>query len=230
MKSRLLFFGVLVLATCLTQLATDIYSPSLPAIAEDLNTSINYVQGSMSIYMLSVSLSLLIYGPLSEGIGRKIPLIIGLVFMVIGSIMCSISADIDLLIIGRFIQGFGAGACSGLWRTIFRDAFSGDDLAKYTSYLVIFIMFIVAAGPIAGGYLQEFFGWQASFIFMTIYSLVALIGIILWLEETNKDYHISKLKLGYIIKHYLVLLRSPIFMGVTCSTFLSYGAFFHGLL
>lgn len=222
----MLRFIVLVLAACLTQFATDIYAPSLPAISVSLETAVDYVQWSMATYMLGVALSQLIYGPLSEGVGRKPPMIIGLLIMLVGSVICLVSDNVESLVIGRFVQGCGAGACASLWRSVFRDTYTGEELAKYSSYLVILIMFIVPAAPLLGGYLQELFSWRASFVFMTIYTLVAVLGIMLGFTETNKDHSISKLSLGYIISRYLMLLKSRIFMTITCSTFLSYGAGF----
>src|SRR6185312_12823563 len=112
MNSNNLLFFVLILAVCLTQFAADIYAPSLPAIAVSLHTPIHLAQWSMAIYMLGVALSQIIYGPLSDGIGRKKPMVIGLGIMLIGSFICLFAPTIELLITGRFIQGCGAGACA----------------------------------------------------------------------------------------------------------------------
>lgn len=224
-SNKLLFF-VIILAACLTNVASDIYTPSLPAIAKNLGAPIHLVQYSMVVYMLGVALSQLIYGPISDGIGRKLPLTIGISIMVAGSFTCVFASSIDILILGRFIQGCGAGACAALWRAVFRDVFTGEELAKYVSKLVIFVMFIVPAAPALGGYLQHYFDWRASFIFMSVYALVALISIIVGFKETSQHHHAEKLSLSYIINTFRQLLTSRIFMGATVCTFLSYGAFF----
>lgn len=221
-----LLFLVIVFAACLTQFAADIYAPSLPAIALSFRTSINLAQWSMAIYMVGVSLSLLIYGPLSDGIGRKTPMIIGLSIMVIGSLLCLSATNINLLILGRFIQGCGAGACAGLWRSIFRDVFTGEQLAKYGSYFAIFVMFIVPAAPALGGVLQQYFGWRANFVFMSCYALLSLLSIIFWYRETSQHHHYEKLHSAYVFATFKRLLSSRIFMSVTLCTFLSYGALF----
>jgi Bcr/CflA subfamily drug resistance transporter len=224
-SNKLLFF-VLILAVCLTQFASDIYAPSLPAIAASFKSSIHLAQFSMAIYMLGVALSQLIYGPLSEGIDRKQPLIIGLSIMLIGSLVCFFAINIHLLIIGRLIQGCGAGACAALWRSTFRDVFTGEQLAKFGSYLTVFVMFIVPIAPALGGYLQHYFGWRSIFGFMTFYTITALIAILYSFRETSKHHHTERLKLPYIISTFKQLLSSPIFMGISLCTFLSYGAFF----
>lgn len=226
MKSKNLLFFVIILAVCLTQFASDIYAPSLPSIATSLNSSIGLVQWSMAIYMLGVALSQLIYGPISEGIGRKTPLVIGLIIMLVGSVICVFSPNINMLITGRFIQGCGAGACAALWRSVFRDVFTGEELAKYGSYFVIFVTFIVPAAPALGGYLQHYFGWRSTFIFMTVYGIVALSAILYGFSETSQHHHTDRLQWPYITSTFRRLLTSRIFMGVTLCIFLGYGAFF----
>ncbi|MDC0865045.1 multidrug effflux MFS transporter [Rickettsiaceae bacterium] len=224
--SRAILLTILVMSAGLAQFAADIYAPSIPAISNNLHTRIDDVQWSMSIYMFGITFSQLIYGPLSEGIGRKPPMIFGLFVMLIGSIMCFVAPNADALIGGRLVQGIGAGAGACLWRSSFRDIFSGKELAIYTSYLVIIVMFVIPTAPLVGGYLQQYFGWRASFLFMTTYSVIALLFTIFGLSETSASYHKSKLKLGFALGEYMTLLRSPVFVGMTCGTFLNYGAFF----
>lgn len=226
MNPKFILFFVTLLAACLTQFASDIYAPSLISIASALQTPLEYVQWSMAIYMLGVALSQLIYGPISEGIGRQIPIAVGLSIMLCGSLLCLFATNIELLILGRFIQGCGAGGAAALWRSIFRDVFSGEELAKFGSYMVIFIMFIVPAAPVLGGYLEEYFSWKASFVFMSGYTFLALAAVIFFFKETSQHHHKSRLHLSYIRDTYLTLLKSPIFMGITMCTFLSYGSFF----
>jgi Bcr/CflA subfamily drug resistance transporter len=226
MNSKKAFFPLILLIGCTAQIASDIYAPSLPAIAVDLHTSITHVQFSMAIYMLGLAISQLFYGPLSEGLGRRTPLIAGLSILLFGNLVSVFAPTITILIIGRLIQGCGAGACSALWRSIFRDTFEGDQLAKYGAYFSIFVTIIVPATPALGGYLQEYFNWRASFIFLACYSLITITMVIIGLQETNLHHHIEKLKTRFIIRSFQHILSSPIFMGYTCCTFLCYGAFF----
>lgn len=107
MSSNKLLFFVIALAACLTQFAADIYAPSLPAVALSLNTTIDLAQWSMAIYLFGVALTLLIYGPLSDAVGRKQPMVIGLCIMAAGSVVAMLAPNIKLLILGRFIQGCG---------------------------------------------------------------------------------------------------------------------------
>lgn len=225
-KVPYLLFFIIVLLGCSTQFAADLYAPCIVSIADDMNTSINNVQYTMSIYMIGIALSQLVYGPLSEGLGRKITMIIGLSIMSLGIIICMMAQNIETIIIGRLVQGIGGGAPASLWRTMFRDLFSGEDLAKYTSYLVIFIMFIIPGAPLLGGYLEEFFGWFSNFVFMLGYAFICLFASIFILHETSSNHHKSNLTLSKCFSNYAQMLTSRLFMGITISVFLSYGALF----
>lgn len=225
-KVPYLLFFIIVLLGCSTQFAADLYAPCIVSIADDMNTSINNVQYSMSIYMVGIALSQLIYGPISEGIGRRMTMIIGLSIMSLGIIICMMAKNIETIIIGRLVQGIGGGAPASLWRTMFRDLFSGEELAKYTSYLVMFIIFIIPAAPLLGGYLEEFFGWYSNFTFMLGYAAICLFAAIFLLSETNKSYNKSNLNFESCFLNYKQMFNSRLFMGLTFSVFLSYGAMF----
>ncbi|HEV2614247.1 MAG TPA: multidrug effflux MFS transporter [Gammaproteobacteria bacterium] len=226
MQSKKALFPIILFVGCAAQIASDIYAPSLPAISAALHTPIMHVQFSMVIYMFGLAFSQLFYGPISEGFGRRIPLMIGLALMVVGNIISLFSPTIGVLIAGRLVQGCGAGACSVLWRSIFRDTFEGNDLAKYGAYLSIFVTFIIPAAPTLGGYLQEWFDWRASFAFLTIYTLCTLSLVFFRLKETSKHHHRDRMKPSFITTTFKHVLSSPIFVGYTLCTFLCYGAFF----
>ncbi|MBX3709088.1 MAG: multidrug effflux MFS transporter [Gammaproteobacteria bacterium] len=226
MNSKRILFPIILLVGCAAQIASDIYAPSLPAIASNLQTSITKVQLSMVVFMFGLAVSQLIYGPISEGFGRKIPLTGGLIILLIGDLISLFAPTIEVLIIGRVIQGCGAGACASLWRSIFRDTFEGAELAKYGAYFSIFVTFIVPATPALGGYLQEYFNWRASFIFLSIYAFTTLLMVIILFKETSAHHHVDRLKVRFIIDSFKHIFSSPIFMGYTVCTFLCYGAFF----
>ena len=226
MNSRIFLFVIVVLIACLSQFASDIYAPSLSVISTQLHASLNQVQWSMAIYMFGVALSLLFYGPISEGLGRKWTLAIGLCIVVIGSIMAYFAPSVGVLILSRFVQGVGAGSCTGLVRAIFRDVFSGDELAKYGSYLMISIVFVVPAAPAIGAYFQHFLGWRSIFVFMMCYALIVLAVLIGFFRETSQHHQLDRLKPSFIMKSYGQVLSSRVFIGMTACSFLTYGAFF----
>lgn len=218
--------SIMILVACLTGFTSDIYTPSFSKMAEELSVSIDQIQITMTIFMLGVSISQLIYGPWSEIVGRRIPLLTGLIIMLIGSITCLYAPNINILLIGRFVQGTGAGACSSLWRSIFRDTFDSTQIAKYGGYLGIVMVFIVAGAPALGGYLEEYFRWQASFLAITIYSFITLLLTGFLFKETSVHHHKNRFSISFFKDAFKQLLTSPIFMGYGFCVFLTYGAFF----
>ncbi|MDP4709173.1 MAG: multidrug effflux MFS transporter [Rickettsiaceae bacterium] len=226
LDSKMSQFFMLLLTGVFSQFAVDVYAPSVPAIAVDLKTSINNVQWTISVYMFGVAGMQFFYGAMSEVVGRKAPMILGMVIMLIGSIICINAIDIETLIIGRLIQGVGVSACACLWRSVLRDSFSGDELSKYASYATMIIMFIIPGAPLFGGFIQDYFGWQANFLVMIIYSVIVIILLLFGIKETSLNHHASKISIKIIIANYLILLRSPLFMGTIFAVFLSFGAFF----
>lgn len=226
MSDKLPLLIIIVLVACLAGISSDIYSPSLPAIAVSFGTPIDLVQWSMAVYMFGLSVSQLFYGPLSDGLGRKPVLLIGLIIFSAGTFICYFATTIDMLIFGRLVQGLGVGACAALWRSTFRDVFSGPELAKYGSYLSVFMVFVVPAAPALGGYLQETFSWQASFLFLAFYSLVTISLLLTLFQETSIYHEKSRLNPSFIIATYIELLKNRLFMGYSFCVFLTFGAFF----
>ena len=226
MQSRNVLILTILLTSCLMGVSSDIYAPSLSMIATDLKTPIDMVQWSMAIFMLGVSLSQLIYGPVSEVVGRRLPLIIGLGIMLIGSIVCFYTTNITVLIVSRFVQGLGAGAGACMWRSIFRDSFDSTQMAKYGSFLSIIMIFVVAAAPALGGCLQGYFGWRSSFLFLILYSLLTIIIVLFLFKETSLHHHRDRFNRQFFLHAFGQLISSRTFMGYTLCTFLTYGAFF----
>lgn len=226
MSYKTVQFLVLILIGLFSQFAADVYAPSIPAMARDLSTSIDSVQWTMSIYMFGVAVMQFFYGAVSEAFGRKAPMIFGVAIMFIGSIICIYASNIETLITGRLIQGLGISACACLWRSIFRDTFSGDELAQYASYATMVVMFVIPGAPLLGGFIQDYFGWQATFVFIAGYAVLSIILLVFGMQETSKHHKISNIKIQVIVKKYLILLKSPLFMGTIFSVFLSFGAFF----
>ncbi|MCD6055074.1 MAG: multidrug resistance transporter, Bcr family [Gammaproteobacteria bacterium] len=224
--SATVMISFILLVGCLSNIASDIYAPSILAISIALDTPIRHVQVSMALYMLGMTLSLFIYGPLSDGMGRKWPLMAGLSIAFTGTLLCVFAPNIHLLLWGRFIQGCGIGAGAGLWRSIFRDVFTGDELAKYSSYLTIILIFVIPLSPTVGGYLQQYFGWRSVFIFLLLYIAISLWVIGVYYRETSRHHHRQRLKIAFIASAFKELLTSRLFMGYVIAVLLTFGGIF----
>lgn len=199
-------FIFLLMAT--GQVGTDIYLPSLPSIASALHTEHRYVQWSIGFFYLSYSITQLFYGPLADRYGRRLPMLVALSIYAIGSVLAMLAPTIHALLIGRLVQGIGAGGCTVLPRAIMRDTFSGKELQKINIYqqAVWSMMFLLA--PLFGGYIEEYIGWRANFACILLFAVISLIACFFFKERYTADRSHS-LKAHHIIKEYISIIRHP---------------------
>lgn len=226
MKKKNFLLIAMLLSACLSQFSSDVYAPVLGHIANELNASVQSVQLSMVIYLWGIAASLLVYGAFSEIFGRKKPLLFGLMIFFFGNMICMMSQHVDTLILGRFLQGLGAGSAAGLWRAIFRDIFIGEQLAKYASYFAVMIMFFVPAAPALGGSVEHWLGWRAIFVLMNLYTVITFLFICFAYRETNQYIDRRKMSFLYIVTSYCRLIKQSIFLRMILCSFFCYGALF----
>ena len=112
---------VLGLLSAIGPFAVDMYLPALPSIGQSLGASMNAVQASLMAFFISMGLGQIVYGPVSDMVGRKAPLYFGLVLFAVGSVGCALAPDINTLIALRFVQGLGACAGMVVPRAVVRD-------------------------------------------------------------------------------------------------------------
>lgn len=222
-KKRLLeLFGILLIAS-FTQVATDLYVPSIPAIAEYFKVDINMSQLTIAVYMIALTITQLFWGPLADLWGRKFTLTVGLSIGLVGSFVCTAAESMEWLIIGRVIQGIGNGAAAGLWRAMLRDMYTGKELSSIASYFANFLVLILVCAPLLGGFFQEFFNWRLSFAFVFVWAVVCMICLWLLLRETQVK---KTLATENWKESYKRLLSSRIFMGCCISNFFTYAGLF----
>lgn len=225
-KNILTIFLMILMIGTLPQISTDLYTPSIPAIAQSFAVPVNWVQMSLSLFVVTQAITQLFYGPLSDGIGRRKTLLIGFFIAIIGSGVCLFASNIEMLLLGRLIQGLGAGACSALFRSIFRDSFTGEQLSKLAAYLSNIVILSVVAAPFFGGLIQQYAGWRVVFICLTVYTITTFVVTFFCFKETSVHHHKDRLKLSFIAKTYFDLFCNRQFMGYTLCVFLSYGGLF----
>lgn len=212
-KRKLLFF-VLQLAT-IAFVATDIYTPSLPAMQAYFKTTPELTQFTISFYLLTLSISQIFYGIFSDRFGRRPIILTGLLISCIGSALCVFAPSIHFLLFARLIQGIGLGFSVSVGRSIVPDVYSDKELVKMASYVAMAIPLVLMVAPVLGGYIQEYFDWRANFIFLLVYLLILTILVYFYFPETNKHAGQHLLHPKTIFNHYKTLLTSPLFLGYT---------------
>ncbi len=174
-------FGVLLafFLMPLSGLGTDIYLPSLPAMAEALHTSTTQIQFSLTIFLIGYALGQFVVGTFLDSFGRWKIGTVALFLFGLASLMIAYIDSVTWLHGLRLVQGLIAAVVAVAKRTFFVDLFSGDQLRGYLSSFTIIWSLGPIVAPFIGGYLQIHFGWQANFIFLAIYAWLAL-ALELW--------------------------------------------------
>jgi DHA1 family bicyclomycin/chloramphenicol resistance-like MFS transporter len=182
-------FWVLMFITPFTGICIDLYVPSLPAISLYFHTTPQLSQMTVPVFLIGYGLANFILGPISDSIGRKKLLIVGLFFCALTPFLAIFSQNISTLLILRFLQGAAISAPGGLVRAIMADSYQGKALKQVANYSTT----VWALGPIVapgiGGYLQVLFGWKASFLCYVCYAIFLLILCSALLPETNENQH-----------------------------------------
>lgn len=182
-------FFILILAflSAIAPLATDMYLPALSLVQDSFKTSEYFIQLSIASFFAAFALGQLIYGPLSDVYGRKIPLIIGLSIFIISSFLCFLVDDIYTFIALRFMQALGGCAGVVIARAIVNDCFSKQKAVAVFSLMMISSSIAPMISPSIGGLLLKYFSWQSIFITLFALGIVLLLLSIFYLKESNNN-------------------------------------------
>lgn len=226
-KKKTLFIIIsLGLLSTIGPFSIDMYLPGFRTIANDFHTSINEVGYSLSSYFIGVSVGQLLFGPILDRYGRIIPLYIGLFVYLIASILCALSWNVESLIVLRVFQAIGS--CGGMVaaRAIVRDVFPVDKIANIFSYIMLFIALSPLFAPTLGGFFIAHLGWRSVFVFLTAFSILAIVSVYFWLPLKNKPDKSQSIRPKAIFKSYMKVLSNREFTTYALSTSLSQSGMF----
>ncbi|MBM2622856.1 multidrug effflux MFS transporter [Actinoplanes sp. LDG1-06] len=181
---RLRIVLVLGFLTALGPLTIDMYLPSLPTITTDLHTTEAAVQLTLTGTLLGLALGQLLVGPLSDAIGRRMPLLAGVGVHVLASVLCVVAPNLAVLGTLRVLQGLGAAAASVVAMAIVRDLFSGLAAAKLFSRLMLVVGVAPILAPTIGGVVLNWTSWRGVFVVLTVAAIAIMTATALFLPET----------------------------------------------
>lgn len=213
-RQKYYFFIILILGALATisPFSIDMYLPGFPAIATDLNTTIDKVQLSLTAYLVGIAFGQLVYGPLLDRFGRKNPLYVGLIIYVLASVACAFTESVQALIIMRFLQALGG--CVGIVsaQALVRDIFPINKTAQAFSLITLVIAVSPMIAPTLGGYVTASFGWHMVFIILAVITLLILVAAYFFLPSGKPADPTFSLKPHAVARNFYSVIRNPQFL------------------
>lgn len=176
---------ILGLISAIGPFAIDMYLPAMPQMAQALGASAGEVQMSLTAFFVALGLCQMVYGPLSDRFGRRVPLMVGLGLFVLGSLGCALAPDARTLIAMRFIAGVGACAGMVIPRAVVRDLHTGVEAARLGAMLMLVFSVSPILAPLAGSLVVALAGWRWIFGCIVVLGLLALTLVLTQLQESR---------------------------------------------
>jgi DHA1 family bicyclomycin/chloramphenicol resistance-like MFS transporter len=206
---------ILGLLSAIGPFAIDMYLPALPSIGKDLGSDNSVTQLTLLAFFISFALAQLLYGPISDMWGRKLPLYLGISLFALASIGCALATNIETLIAFRFVQGIGGAAGMVIPRAIVRDMHTGVQAARLMSLLMLVFSISPILAPLTGSAVIEFYGWRGVFWAVTIAAVIGLVLLATRLDETRSREDRAGSGLKSAMTAYGMLLRDRSFLTLT---------------
>ena len=217
---------VLATLTATGPLATDLYLPAFPAIADDLGSTEAQIQLTLTAIMLGMAVGQLVIGPLSDSWGRRRPLLVGVAVFALASLACMVVPSAGVFAGLRFVQGVAGAAGAVISRAVVRDMFEGDDAARFFSRLMLVTGLAPLLGPVLGGQLLRVGPWQLSFAVLAAVAVTSWVVVFFGLPESLPARMRRPLRAGSLARTVAGLLRDVRFMGPALTLGLAFGAMF----
>lgn len=178
---------IVLLAACtgIGPVALNVYLPVLPKVRADLGVSVAQASVTVTAPLIAFAIGLLLYGPLSDRIGRRPVILWGIAVCLVGTALALVAPNVTLLTAGRVIQAFGTSAGLTVARAMMGDLFPREKMARMIAYLTMVMVMANAVAPIAGGALGQWLHWRS--VFAVVLVGAAIIGLFAWrhLPETR---------------------------------------------
>jgi DHA1 family bicyclomycin/chloramphenicol resistance-like MFS transporter len=216
---------ILSVLMAFSSISTDIYLPALPAMGTELHAGAGAMAFTLSGYLIGFSLGQFFWGPLSDRIGRRLPIAIGMGLYVVGSIGCAVSQGVEAMIAWRALQAVGACASVTLARAIVRDLYVGHRAAQMMSTLMIVSALAPMLGPTVGGLIIAVAQWRAIFWMLAGVGLLTLAALYT-LPETHPPERRLREPLSRAFATYFWLLRQKRLLGYAGVGGFLYGGIF----
>lgn len=212
----------LVMAAAIGSLAMNIFLPSLPGMAHYFDSDYAIMQLAVSLYLAATAVLQLFIGPASDRFGRRPVMLTCFAIFLVGTLAAVYAPTVEVLLACRLLQAFSSAGMV-ISRAVVRDTVSTAEAASQIGYITMGMSVVPMIGPMIGGFLDELYGWQASFWLTLAFGVVAFVIVLADLGETNRNRSES---LAAQFRAYPQLFGSPRFWGYSLTAAFTTGAFF----
>lgn len=226
LRRKVRFALILGGLTAFGPLAIDMYLPALPQLSVDLNASASSAQLTLTAVLLGLAFGQLCAGPISDAVGRRKPLLIGLTVFIAASVLCALSTSVYGLAALRLLQGIGAAAGMVIARAAVRDLYGGVEAARFYSSLMLVTGLAPILAPVLGGQVLVYTTWRGVFAVLTVFGVVLFCVAALALPETKPVQWRQPAQLRPTFRIFRGLLTTPAFLGSALAGGLGMAAMF----
>ncbi|MDQ5851077.1 MAG: Bcr/CflA family multidrug efflux MFS transporter [Chloroflexota bacterium] len=207
-------------------LSIDMYLPALPALGRTFGTGASQIQLTLSAFVLGLALGQIVAGPLSDTLGRRRPLLVGLAGYVVTSLLCLLAPSAGALVALRFVQGAAGAAGIVIASAVVRDLYAGVAAARFFSLLMLVSGLAPILAPIIGAQVLRFTSWQGVFIVLAVLGTLLLLAVATGLRETLPRERRQRGGIRATVTTFRRLLADRAFLGYTLASGLAFAAMF----
>ncbi|MBM3716341.1 MAG: multidrug effflux MFS transporter [Actinobacteria bacterium] len=197
--------GTLTIVISMTPCSVDAFLPALPAAREALGSEASAMQLTLSAFLLGIAAGQLVFGPISDRMGRRMPLIAGATLCAIAAVVCALAPSIEVLVAARFVQGLAGSSGTVISKAIIRDRTAGSDAVHFLAMTAVGSGALNILAPVLGGLLAERFGWRGPLWFIAVVATAMVLMIVIVVPETHaphlRDGRSHSLGLSSVIRH-----------------------------
>ncbi len=226
LRGRARLFVLLGGLTAFGPLSIDMYLPALPAIGRDLAASESLIQLTLTACLIGLAIGQVVAGPISDALGRRRPLLIGVAGYVLASLLCAVAPTAPILVSLRLLQGLAGAAGIVIARAIVRDLYTGSAAARYFSRLILIFGIAPILAPVLGAQIMRFTSWHGIFLALAVVTALLWLGAARALPETLPVERRRSGSLGDTVQTFRRLAADTRFLGYAVSGGLGFGAMF----
>ncbi len=225
MPNSLLFLTIFLgVMTAMAPLSTDMYLPSLPEIGTAFGISTSMVQLTLTMTMVGMSLGQVLGGPVSDRLGRKVPLFLGMAGFTAASLVCSFTENIYVFLVARFVQGLSGAFGIVISRAVARDVVSGPELMKFMALLMMVNGLAPIAAPVFGAQILRFTSWHGIFEVLVVVGVMQIIATAFFKETLKSGERVRSFTEGFVA--FGSLIKNRYFFGQCLLQCFYFGSFF----